>query len=223
VTFIVASKREAQETAVAVPKVQTRVIGLAVEIPIRFDSEREEWNAPLNLLCACRLAAKKRLDLCIEAVAVLRRRSIPATLHIYGSGEPAFLNSLIELAEACGVADYVTFHGEKGSYEVYDAMSRADFFLLPSDDENFAIAAAEALTAGLPIIVSDRVDAATDLPRSCGTVLREPSPTTIAAAVEEFAMSMDRYRTRDACTQEARFRYSWQGALTAWQSIIRST
>ncbi|MFK7910218.1 MAG: glycosyltransferase family 4 protein [Akkermansiaceae bacterium] len=58
-----------------------------------------------------------------------------------------------ELAEKLGVADRVVFHGHVDN--IYPLLKQADIFALVSDWEGFPMSTLEAMSVGLPTIVSD--------------------------------------------------------------------
>jgi glycosyltransferase involved in cell wall biosynthesis len=114
-----------------------------------------------------RLHPKKNIELCIRATAALST----VRLIIAGDGPPEYLADLKRLAEATGAAPRVDFLGfiqqrEKASF--FDAI---DGLLLVSEFECFGVAAAEALAAGVPVIVSGTTGIADVVGRhGCGIV-----------------------------------------------------
>jgi glycosyltransferase involved in cell wall biosynthesis len=91
-----------------------------------------------------RLAATKRFDLLIGALAGLPRGTV---LLLAGDGEQRA--ALAALARRRGVADRVVFAGATAhAREVLCAM---DVFASPSEQETFGMAVLEALAAGLPV------------------------------------------------------------------------
>ena len=78
-------------------------------------------------------------------------------LIIAGPGEAAYIASLRSLVQKLQLSGNVHFvgyvHGEDKSY----LLQRADWFLLPSLQENFGIAVLEAINSGCPVIISDQV------------------------------------------------------------------
>jgi len=74
-------------------------------------------------------------------------------LRIVGPDEKGHLDHMKKLAASLAVKR-VEFAGEKSGADKLMEFARADLFVLPSHSENFGIAVAEALAAGVPAIVS---------------------------------------------------------------------
>jgi glycosyltransferase involved in cell wall biosynthesis len=78
-------------------------------------------------------------------------------LVIAGSGDDACVAETKALAGALGVADSVVFPGFVSGDDRAYLLQRADWFLLPSSQENFGIAVLEAVEQGCAVAISDRV------------------------------------------------------------------
>jgi glycosyltransferase involved in cell wall biosynthesis len=109
------------------------------------------------LLYLGRVHPKKQPEVAIRALAQVRREHPDAVLVVAGPGERRYLGALAALAEAQGVAGAVHFLGMLRGPEVQEAYSGASVFVLPSLQENFGLAAAEAMAAGCPVVVSPQV------------------------------------------------------------------
>ena len=104
------------------------------------------------LLFLGRLHEKKGCDLLIAAF-----RKVAPPLHLVLAGpcaDQAYAARLRALAEGLPV----TFTGPLYGEEKWGALAAAEVFALPSHQENFGIAVAEALASGLPVLISDRVN-----------------------------------------------------------------
>jgi glycosyltransferase involved in cell wall biosynthesis len=102
-----------------------------------------------------RLHEKKGCDVLIEAFTNLARS--PLDLVIVGPAAARdYLARLQELARAR--ADAITFTGMLRGNMKWGALAAADAFVLPSHQENFGIAVAEALACGTPVLVSNQVN-----------------------------------------------------------------
>ena len=155
---------EAEEAADLDLKAPALVVPLGVSNlqPVR-DADVQSFTAKysignnLRLLFLGRLDPKKGLELLFDALASATDRLPEWQLLIAGSGPEAYTASLRSAADRTGLGNRVLFLGELRGVEKSSAFQAADIFVLPSKHENFAVAAAEAMRAGLPVIVSREV------------------------------------------------------------------
>lgn len=98
------------------------------------------------------LSVRKGMVTLLEAIAKLDRR---AELRCVGPIDPDFRRIFNRLT-----SDRVTLLGPVSRNDVHNAYRSADIFCLPSVEEGFGMAVAEAMASGLPVVVSDQVGAA---------------------------------------------------------------
>jgi glycosyltransferase involved in cell wall biosynthesis len=110
------------------------------------------------ILFMSRLDPKKGLDILIPAMAHLARRRNDFTLVIAGSGERVYEAQVHQLVTMYDLHDRTIFTGFMQGEEKWQLLREADIFVLPSYHENFGIAVIEALAAGLPVVISSRVN-----------------------------------------------------------------
>jgi UDP-glucose:(heptosyl)LPS alpha-1,3-glucosyltransferase len=117
----------------------------------------------------------------IEALA-----RAPAKLHLVLLGETSTASRYAQRARALGVEPRVTFAGLPADPERY--LGAADAFALPARYDPRASAALNALSTGLPVIVSERSGAA-ELVRAsgCGLVVPSREPAALDAALATIA------------------------------------
>lgn len=111
------------------------------------------------LLFLGRLHEKKGCDLLINAFAVLRKSNPDLDLTLVMAGPCAdeeYLRDLRMLAHAAGGS--ILFPGMWTGDTKWGALSAADAFVLPSHQENFGIAIAEALGCGAPVLISNKIN-----------------------------------------------------------------
>ncbi|MFA6388997.1 MAG: glycosyltransferase family 4 protein [Patescibacteria group bacterium] len=102
-------------------------------------------------LTVARLAAVKRIDSQVMALAQIVKKFPQARLWIVGSGPEE--KRLKELARKTQLENYVQFFGwQENPDEFY---SRAGAYLLTSDSEGWGMSVIEAAAYGLPIIMTD--------------------------------------------------------------------
>lgn len=174
-------------------KDKTYVIPLSVEMSDRQERGRLEGR-PLSLLFLSRLDPIKGLPTLLQAVALLRHRSATAfTLIIAGQGTKEYFSELQALVRSLKISEYVRFAGFLQGEAKARALGEADVFILPSYHENFSLAAAEAMAAGLPVIVSDQVGIAREISEAAaGIVVPADSPLALADAIEKFGSAQAR-------------------------------
>ena len=112
-----------------------------------------------------RIHEKKGCDLLLQAFAQLRRihpklftRSPGLHLVMAGPGAETYVADLKRLAESLGVASQVHWLGMLRGDLKWGAFRSAEAFILPSHQENFGVAVAEALACGLPVLLSNKVN-----------------------------------------------------------------
>ncbi|KDB51135.1 group 1 glycosyl transferase [Sphaerotilus natans subsp. natans DSM 6575] len=110
------------------------------------------------LLYLSRIHPKKGCDLLIEAFARVAQKYDSVHLLMAGTGDPAMIDSLKDLAEKLKVSDRITWLGMVENDAKWEALTSANAFILPSHQENFGIAVAEALGCGLPVLISDKIN-----------------------------------------------------------------
>jgi len=85
-------------------------------------------------------------------------------LVIAGNGDQSYIASLNQLVHQLKLDDAIKFVGPVTGTDKQYLYQRASWFLLPSEHENFGIAAMEAVKYGCAIAISDQVYLADEMP-----------------------------------------------------------
>ncbi|MCD2316814.1 glycosyltransferase [Sphingomonas sp. IC-11] len=109
------------------------------------------------LLFLGRIHPKKGCDLLVHAFGSIADREPALDLVIAGPDEVGLVAGLRTAAQRAGLGARVHFPGMLSGSAKAGALRAASAFVLPSHQENFGIALAEALAAGTPVLVSDQV------------------------------------------------------------------
>jgi glycosyltransferase involved in cell wall biosynthesis len=104
------------------------------------------------------ISSHKGLHVAIEAIAVLKQRSIIIPLEIIGAGTNLeYRKHLDGIVNQHGLTNVITFVGQCSRQAVWERMRLAKFVVMPSlCEEAFGLVAAEAMACGAIPIVSDR-------------------------------------------------------------------
>lgn len=213
----VTADSEAAEVAALGFGDKARVIPLGVDVtpaaPVRAPH-----GPPLRLLFLSRLHPKKGLELVFRALAIVRERAggtLDVRLVVAGSGDPDYERSLRDDVRQLGLATAVEFVGALAGEAKRNAFANADAFVLTSHNENFGIAAAEALAAGLPVLLSGEVGLARDVAAAGAGIVVSLDPQPIATAIERLR--------DDPATRLAMGERGWRYALDnlSWRECGR--
>lgn len=128
-----------------------------------------------------RLDPKKNVEVLIDAMALLPDS---VTLHIAGDGPTEYREVLAERAASRGVARRVTWLGFVDDRAKARFLASVDVVAMPSAFECFGVAAAEALCAGVPVLVSPNVGIA-------GVVEQYGCGGVVAATGGDFARALE--------------------------------
>jgi len=109
------------------------------------------------VLFLSRIDPKKGMDLLLPAFAQLRENYPDAVLVVAGDGDPTFLEGLKGQACELRLGEGIMWAGFLEGDVKQNAFADADLFVLPSYSENFGVAVVEAMSYGVPVIVSDQV------------------------------------------------------------------
>ena len=126
--------------------------------PGRFEHGRNEPvdDGTFRIMHHGSLVHRHGVDLLIEAVARLKPRIPGIRLNLYGARTP-FLDSAMELVRSMGLADIVTFHGQKSQKEIADAIRECHLGVVPNrrsvfTEINFPTRLFEYLALRRPVI-----------------------------------------------------------------------
>jgi glycosyltransferase involved in cell wall biosynthesis len=199
------SEAERQDVLAVCPSANAIVIPLSVEMRALAHDEEETANAQTNqslrLLYLSRLDPKKNVEVLLDAFAKLVERSSIAELVIAGDGDAAYVASLKERADELRISDRVRWLGHVAGEVKAKVFRSAYAFVLPSQSENFGIAVAEALAAGLPCVVSPHVAIAPEIERYGAGLVVSPEPDELADAL---ARLIEQPLQRATCARAAR-------------------
>jgi glycosyltransferase involved in cell wall biosynthesis len=128
------------------------------ETPDAFFARHPETRGRRIVLFLGRLHRKKGCDLLVDAFADVAASDPALHLVMAGPDQTGWQRDLEAQARRRGIASRVTWCGMLEGASKWSALRAADVFALPSHQENFGIAVAEALAVGLPVLISDKVN-----------------------------------------------------------------
>lgn len=166
VLFTSEEERIRARTSFFGPRYTERVIAYgAADMPSEPRSQHAAFAACLPglagrpyLLFLGRLHPKKGCDMLVSAFCEIAQRVPDIDLVMAGPCDSGMGDSLEALAAEHGLSDRVHFPGLLQGHAKWGAYRGAEAFVLPSHQENFGIAVAEAMASGTPVLISDKVN-----------------------------------------------------------------
>ena len=180
VLFTTETERRLAEGSFALWSWQSAIVPYSVNAPDLPEAVyRDAFRAALPqlhgrrfLLFLGRIDPKKGCDLLVKAFC--ETASANPNLHLLMAGPfDAWAQQLQQTAATAGVADRVHWPGMLRGPAKWGAFLASEAFILPSHQENFGIAVAEALACGRPVLLSNQVNIAAMID-GAGCCLIEP-------------------------------------------------
>lgn len=186
--------------------------GIAAETPI--------------LLFMSRLDPKKGLDLLLPVLEELAQ-TLPFHFMLSGGNpqDSGYVEGVRRRIEGSILGERTTITGFVTGNQKAEILAAADLFVLPSYYENFGIAVAEAMAAGKPVVISNRVHIWEDIQGSGSGWVTDCDRNTLAQALKEaLTQPQERRRRGEQGRQFSRENYSWdriaQETVAAYRQLL---
>ena len=222
VTWHATSAAEARDTAAEAPKGAKIVVAANLRLmlaPPPFTPPGEV----LRVVFVGRIAPIKGLAFALRVLADVRA---PVRFEIFGPAEDAATYAEARaLAEALPRHVEVVWRGATSNEAVVEAHARSDLFVSPTGGENFGHAIFEALSCGVPALISDQTPWRGLEAKRAGWDLPLAAPEAFVAAIESFAAlpAQARAQWRAGARACARAYVEESGAAQASARLLRES
>ncbi len=217
-------KRELIEEGIAAEKITIRRNGIDLPTLSTAGAFRLQWKIPQDaflVLFLGRIVPKKSPELLLEAFAGWQRSStaaLPSFLVFAGPSESeSYLRTLKADVKRLGLSESVVFTGAVYGDAKWSALMDADVFVLPSQNENFGNAAAEAIACGTPVVVTDRCGIAPVIEGRAGLVISHECEALVRA-LDQLSDPGLRTRMKLGCKELARG-LGWEQPLAETEAL----
>jgi glycosyltransferase involved in cell wall biosynthesis len=139
-----------------------------------------------------RIHRKKGCDMLIDAFCKLAHEDPELHLVMAGPDQQGWVAKLRAVAEEAGVGERVHWPGMLKGDAKWGAFFASEAFILPSHQENFGIAVAEALACGKPVLLADKVNIAENIARQGAGLMEHDTPAGTEDLIRKWiGMSVD--------------------------------
>jgi glycosyltransferase involved in cell wall biosynthesis len=165
---------------------------------LKIKNKYDLIDGKINIIFIGKLQHKKRPTTLINAYNAIKNND-SSQLLIIGSGE---LESELKLLTKG--SQNIKMFGYKSQEEIFELLAVSDIFVLPSGDgETWGLVTNEALNAGIPIIISDRVGSARDLATNAnGIIFKLDDESELTKAIDLLLSDAERRRSMGKCSIE---------------------
>ena len=140
-----------------------------------------------------RIQEKKGCDLLIRAFAKAAAGDDSIRLVFAGPDQTGWIKNLQTLAAELNIAGKILWPGMLSGDLKWGMLRLAETFILPSHQENFGIAVAEALACGTPVLISNKVNIWREIERDeAGLVDDDDEPGTTRLLAKWLALPAER-------------------------------
>ena len=115
---------------------------------------KTSWKKSKQLLFLSRVHVKKGINYLIEATDILRDELQGYKIVVAGEGEADYVASLKQQIMDKGLQNIIQLIGGVYDNKKWKLFQTSDFFVLPTNSENFGLAIAESLASGTPVITT---------------------------------------------------------------------
>jgi glycosyltransferase involved in cell wall biosynthesis len=176
----------------------------------QFRARHPEIGSRLIVTFLGRLAHQKGLDLLIPAFVRVVERFPNCHLVIAGPIEDAYGRAVGGWVRDKGIGGHVTLAGFVGGLEKASLLADTDVWVLPSREENFGIAIAEAMACGLPVVVSENVGIQSDIAAANAGVVVRLEVAELAGALSKLVSDANLRRMYGTNGEKlVRARFTW--------------
>jgi glycosyltransferase involved in cell wall biosynthesis len=138
-------------------------VGDAETLKETFFSQCPAVRGKRYLVYLGRIHRKKGCDMLIDAFAKIAAEDPELHLVMAGPDQQQWGEALRQTAALAGIAERIHWPGMVTGDAKWGAFYGSEAFILPSHQENFGIAVAEAMACGKPVLLSDKVNIAEDI------------------------------------------------------------
>jgi len=145
-----------------------------------------QLNGRRYLLYLGRIDRKKGCDLLVDAFLRIAPRDPGLDLVMAGPDEKQWLAELSGPIVRAKLTSRVHWTGMLHGDEKWGAFLASEAFILPSHQENFGIAVAEALACGKPVLLSDKVNIASEIEAAGAAFVQNDTPEGTLQLLEDW-------------------------------------
>jgi glycosyltransferase involved in cell wall biosynthesis len=176
-------QHERDEIKRIAPRARTVELPNGIELPVTTEGWHAENLADPVVLFLARLHPRKRVSAFLEMARILSEEGVAASYRVVGPDEGDLVEAQ-RLVRRHKLGDHVSFLGNLQGETVAREYRSSAVYVLPAINEPFPMTVLEALSFGVPTVVTDTCYIAPMLKDSGAALVSGPQPEALAESVE---------------------------------------
>jgi len=189
-----------------------------LDLSISNNGYRTMKKSKSYILCVGRLSEQKAYDVLLKAFKEISPKLDNWYLVILGKGE--LKKELHEMAEDLNISERVEWKGHVSNPRKY--YENADIYVLPSRHEGMSNSLLEAMSFGLPAIVSEACHGSLDVIKhnKTGFVIPVNDHMALASAIEHLANNDSLRKSLGEAGKQTVSKFSVPNVLKTWEEVL---
>ncbi len=181
----------------------------------KFYTKTPNNSQKFTILTVSRLISRKRIKDLIKAVTYVE----DVKLIVVGDGERK--KYLENLSKKIQLEDRIVFKGHIDNKNLPSIYSKADLFVLPSYNEGMSNSVLEAMSAGIPIIMS-KTGGSDELIKNNGEIVQAGKPFKIAEKINSYRRSPEKLEQHGKNSRRLAENFGWNKVANSYIEIYDS-
>lgn len=160
--------------------------GCFTKANVEYTSKHDFWKSHLDILWVGKFDFRKRLDIAIKAISLLKNSNV--SLKVFGTGDDTQIKNVERLVNKLGIESQVHPMGAVTNDKIMKEMQEADLFFFSSVSEDTSTVVLEAIGNNLPTLCFDCCGMSAVIDSTVGIKIPLTNPEQ---SVKDFAEKID--------------------------------
>jgi len=185
--------------------------------------QNQETASSRTISYISRLQARKRPHLFVQMAAKLNRDGVVCNFKIAGADEGE-LERVLEIIKTDGLSETVEYLGSQDHVGVIKLLQETSVLVLPSINEPFPMIVLEAISCGIPVVITDTCGLAPYITRGNAGIVTDGSVDQLANATATILRDLKSYSTNALTLAQTEFSMSHIGdeLVSIYQGAIKT-
>lgn len=202
-----------RDRIVALMNRDAKVFHCGVDINTMLEPHCYKIKEQINLLTAGVFFPRRNYETLVKVISQLKKKGRNVHLDIIGSTDldKLYAEKIKEMIHEENLDEFIVIHGQVNEEDYNRLFNEADIFSFINVDQSWGLAVFEAMSCGLPTIVSNSVGAIEILNNGTDSIIVEPMDVNeICNVIDRLATDEDYYNSIAINAMENVKDYTWE-------------